>query len=274
MSETWDYLSQVTIGQYSLIDSAFHRTDVRVRMLTISFVVVGLLAARLPLGLLVTLLLTLLLIFYTRMPLIYALRGLLPPLPFILILAGLQIFFNNYGDTGTIIYHANGFTFSLMDIWAGVALVVRFCALVLLFGLASFCISTTDLIKGLGALMRPLEWLHLPVRDFILIIQVTLRFIPLLALTAERIAKAQASRGADWGGKKGGLIAKAHRVVPILVPLFIQALHKAEVMALAMDSRGYRTTTKIPKLPYKKIQPGEVLAMGLSVGTMIIGILN
>ncbi len=273
MSETWDYLSQVTIGQYSPMNSAFHRLDVRVRMLTIFFLLVGLLAARLPLGLLVPLLVILILLFTARMPFKYALRGLLPPLPFILILAALQILFNNYGDTGTVIYHATWFTFSLTDIWAGLALVIRFCALVLLFGLASFCLSTTDLIKGLGALMRPLEWLRLPVRDFILIIQVTLRFIPLLALTAERIAKAQASRGADWGGKKGGLIARARRVVPILVPLFIQALRKAEVMALAMDSRGYRTTAKIPKLPYKKIQPGEILAVGLSVGAMVIGIL-
>ena len=274
MSETWDYLSQVTIGQYSPTDSAFHRLDVRIRMMTIFFGLVGLLAARFPLGLLVLLLFTLVLILVARMPLKYALRGLLPPLPFILILAALQFFFNNYGDAGGIIYQANWITLTYTDLWAGLALVIRFCALVLLFGLASFCLSTTDLLKGLGALLRPLEWLRLPVRDFILIIQVTLRFIPLLALTAERIAKAQASRGADWGGKKGGLIAKVRRVVPILVPLFIQALHKAEAMALAMDSRGYRTTAKIPKLPYKKIQPGEVLAVGFSLGAMVIGILN
>lgn len=274
MSETWDYLSQVTIGQYSPVASPFHRLDVRVRMLTVFFLLVALLAARFPIGLCIPLLAILLLIMAAHMPFRYALRGLIPPLPFILILAILQILFNNYGDTGTVFYRASWITFSLTDLWAGLALVVRFCALVLLFGLASFSLSTTDLIKGLGALMRPLEWLHLPVRDFILIIQVTLRFIPLLALTAERIAKAQASRGADWGGKKGGLIVRARRVLPILVPLFVQALHKAEVMALAMDSRGYRTTAKIPRLPYKKIQPGEILAVGMAVGVMLISILN
>lgn len=274
MSETWDYLSRVTIGQYSPTDSPFHRLDVRVRMMTIFFVLVGILAARFPLGLLVPLLYTLVLVLAARMPLGYSLRGLVPPLPFILILAVLQILFNNYGDTGMVIYHANWITLTFTDLWAASALAIRFSALVLLFGVASFCLSTTDMIKGLGALMRPLEWLRLPVRDFILVIQVTLRFIPLLALTAERIAKAQASRGADWGGKKGGLLARARRVAPLLVPLFVQALHKAEIMALAMDSRSYRSTAKIPRLPYTKIQPGEVLAVGLSVGVMLIGILN
>ena len=120
-------------------------------------------------------------------------------------------------------------------------------ALVLLFGLASFCLSTPDLIKGLGSLMRPLEWLHLPVRDFILILQVTLRFIPLLALTAERIAKAQASRGADWGGKRGGLVARVRRVVPILVPLFVNALRKAEIMAARAAQRA-RLLQRYPRV--------------------------
>ena len=273
MSETWDYLSKVTIGQYSPIDSAFRRLDVRARILTIFFLLVGLLAARQPLGLFIPLFIILTLLFTARMPFRYALRGLIPPLPFIVILAVLQILFNNYGDAGMVLYKVSWFTFSLTDVWAGLALVIRFCALVLLFGLASFCLSTPDLIKGLGSLMRPLEWLHLPVRDFILILQVTLRFIPLLALTAERIAKAQASRGADWGGKRGGLVARVRRVVPILVPLFVNALRKAEIMALAMDARGYRSTAKIQKLPYKKIQPGEVLAVGVSLGAMVIGML-
>jgi energy-coupling factor transport system permease protein len=270
MSETWDYLAQVTIGQYSPVASLFSRMDVRIRMLIILFLIISLLAARWPISLCLSLIFVLLLIMLAKMPIRYALRGLIPPLPFILILALLQIIFNNYGDVGLLIYKTGWITISLADIWSAVALVLRFCALVLLFGLASFSLSTTELIKGLGALMRPLEWLHLPVRDFILIIQVTLRFIPLLALSAERIAKAQAARGADWGGKKGGLIARARRVLPILVPLFVQALHKAETMALAMDSRGYRSTAKIPKLPYKKAQPGEVLAVVISIGAVII----
>jgi energy-coupling factor transport system permease protein len=241
----------VTIGQYSPVASLFSRMDVRIRMLIILFLIISLLAARWPISLCLSLIFVLLLIMLAKMPIRYALRGLIPPLPFILILALLQIIFNNYGDVGLLIYKTGWITISLADIWSAVALVLRFCALVLLFGLASFSLSTTELIKGLGALMRPLEWLHLPVRDFILIIQVTLRFIPLLALSAERIAKAR-------------------RVLPILVPLFVQALHKAETMALAMDSRGYRSTAKIPKLPYKKAQPGEVLAVVISIGAVII----
>lgn len=69
--------------------------------------------------------------------------------------------------------------------------------------------------------------------------QITLRFIPFMALTAERIVKAQASRGVDWSSKGGNLLKRARRILPLLVPLFVSSLGKAERMALAMDARGY-----------------------------------
>ena len=72
--------------------------------------------------------------------------------------------------------------------------------------------------------------------------QVTLRFIPFMALAAERIVKAQASRGVDWSAKGGNLIKRARRILPLLVPLFVSSLGKAERMALAMDARGYGST--------------------------------
>ena len=40
-----------------------------------------------------------------------------------------------------------------------------------------------------------------------MMVQVALRFLPLLAVTAERTAKAQASRGADWSPVKGNLVS-------------------------------------------------------------------
>jgi energy-coupling factor transport system permease protein len=73
----------------------------------------------------------------------------------------------------------------------------------------------------------------------IMMMQVALRFLPLLALTAERTAKAQASRGADWDTSKGGLFKSVRRVVPLILPLFLASLQKAENMSQAMDSRAY-----------------------------------
>ena len=60
-----------------------------------------------------------------------------------------------------------------------------------------------------------------------------------LAQATERIAKAQASRGAEWGTRKGGLLARTRQLIPLIVPLFMTSLQRAETMALAMDARAY-----------------------------------
>jgi energy-coupling factor transport system permease protein len=75
--------------------------------------------------------------------------------------------------------------------------------------------------------------------DLVMVLQVMLRFIPFLAQTAERIAKAQASRGAEWGVKTRGIWSRIRQVVPLIIPLFLISLRRSENMALAMDARAY-----------------------------------
>jgi energy-coupling factor transport system permease protein len=166
-------------------------------------------------------------------------RGLLAPMPFLLFLALLQVFLNGYPDSGPVFFHLGGIVVGLSDLGAAGMLMARFAALILTLSLASYTLSTGELTLGLGILLRPLERLHLPVYDFVMMVQVTLRFLPLLAQTAERIAKSQAARGADWDSKKGNLLARMRRIIPLLIPLFLASLRRSEQMALAMDARAY-----------------------------------
>ena len=69
---------------------------------------------------------------------------------------------------------------------------------------------------------------------------IALRFIPTLAEELERIMKAQVSRGADLG-QSGRLrfIRQARALLPLIVPLFVGALQRAEDLVLAMEARCY-----------------------------------
>ena len=49
--------------------------------------------------------------------------------------------------------------------------------------------------------------------------------------------KAQAARGAVFD--KGGLIARAKAIIPLLVPLFVSAFRRAGDLAMAMEARCY-----------------------------------
>jgi energy-coupling factor transport system permease protein len=72
-----------------------------------------------------------------------------------------------------------------------------------------------------------------------MIIQITLRYIPLVAQIAEKTAKAQAARGGDWEQRGFNPIRQAKMILPLFIPIFVISLRRAETMAIAMESRGF-----------------------------------
>ena len=230
----------VTIGQHLPTGSIIHRLDPRTRLVSGALLVIAITFAPGLIGLGLAVAAVLGALRLARIPLPYALEGLGPPLPFIIILAILQLFLASQGESA--VWFAWGpVQFTGAGIEQAALLVLRFMALVLTISLLSFCTATTEIVRGLSALLSPLGRLGLPVHDFILMVQVTLRFLPLLAREAERIAKSQAARGADWGTGRGGLLRRTRQVLPLLIPLFLTSLRRAENLAVAMEARGYGT---------------------------------
>lgn len=235
----FEFLRYVTVGQYLATGSPLHRLDPRTRLVGSALLLIAVTAAPHLAGLGLALGATLGALLVARIPLRYALRGLLPPLPFIGFLALLQIIVGPRTEAAPALLALGPLRISGADLLAGAMLLARFVALILLISLQSAIISTSELVHGLQALLKPLTAVGLPTHDVVLMAQVTLRFLPLLALEAERIAKAQASRGADWGAGKAGLLRRVRQTLPLLVPLFLNSLQRAEALALAMEARGY-----------------------------------
>ena len=80
---------------------------------------------------------------------------------------------------------------------------------------------------------------------------IALRFIPTLLEEADKIMKAQLSRGADL--ESGNIIKRAKSMIPILVPLFVSAFRRADELGDAMDARCYsgsKVRTKYKKLTF------------------------
>lgn len=263
--DNFEFLRSINIGQYLPINSIIHRLDPRARLLGSAALFLAVVLATHPAGLVLGLLVFLFGLVLARIPLRFALNGLVPPLPFLLILAGLQLLINPYPDSLPIYFRIGSLAISGADLWAAAALLLRFTGLILGLSLVSYSLSTSEMMVGLSALLRPLNRLGLPMHDLVMMIQVTLRFLPLLAQAMERIAKAQASRGADWGSGRGSLIKRLRRVVPLLVPLFLVSLRRAEQMALAMDARGYGVTTERSSMIEMHFGWRDGLALGIAV---------
>ncbi len=261
----FEFLRSIPFGQYLPTASPLHQLDPRARILAYTALILALTFSVHIEGVALGLAVALIGLWLGRIPLRYALRGLVTPLPFLLILAVMQVFLHTGPAGETALFTVWLVKITPSDLMAGAILMVRFTGLILTIGLATYTISNSEMTQGLNVLFRPLAGIGIPAQDLVMMAQVTLRFLPMLAQSAERIAKAQASRGADWDSRKGNLLARMRQVTPVIVPLFLSSLHRAENMALAMDARAYGSAPERTSLVALRFGWSDALLLGFAL---------
>jgi energy-coupling factor transport system permease protein len=244
MSSRFEFLGSTAIGQYIPRQSWIHRCDPRARLLAYLALFVGVVFTRDFVGLVIGL--GCVLVFYqlAQIPLKPALKGIKRALPFLLILALLQILLGGRTDTDLIITNIFGFGVTQRSVFNASMLLARFSVLIVLINGFVMTLSTAQITAALFYLLKPAEAVRFPVNDLLMVVQITMRYLPLIAQTAEKIAKAQAARGGDWEQRGFNPIRQAKRVLPLIVPLIVHSLKRAETMALAMESRGFNAGEK------------------------------
>ena len=238
MSE-FDFLARIPLGQYVSTGSVLHRLDPRAKSIHLPRAHPRTHFRSVPYWVGHWSRFSMLLTFLSKINLKFALKSVLIPLPFLLLFAVIQVFFYSSKNDPQLLFSIWFLRITVTGLLAGGILLLRFVALILALSLATFCTSTSEFIQGTSRLLSPLNKIKIQTMDLVMVLQITLRFVPLLAQTAERIAKAQASRGAEWGGKTKGLINRIKQILPLIIPLFVISLRRSESLALAMDARAY-----------------------------------
>ncbi len=261
----FEVLRFLSFGRYVPTGSALHRLDPRVRLIGVVLFILALMLCSYPLTTLLGLGLAFGLIGVARIPAGYALRGLRPLLPLFAFVLALQILFYPHAAAiaagGAEVWRWGPFLVSAAGLLDTAAILLRMTAIVLFLTLLTGIADTTDLVHAVEGILRPFQRLHLPAHELALILAITMRFIPLLGQEMERLMKAQAARGGDFGRGRG--LTRVRRMMPLLIPLFLAALRRAEELALAMEARGYvggRGRTYLVRL---RMRPADFLALSL-----------
>ena len=134
----------------------------------------------------------------------------------------------------------------------GLFFFIRIILIVILSTLLTISTSTTDINLGLEWILHPLSYIKIPVAEIAMMFSLTLRFIPTLLIEANKIMRAQASRGIDFN--EGNIFDKVKQIVTLLIPMFFISITRAEDMANAMEARGYvigAERTNIDELKFK-----------------------
>ena len=129
----------------------------------------------------------------------------------------------------------------------------------------TYTTSPISLTDGLETRLDPLKKLRLPVHELAMMMSIALRFIPTLIEETDKIMSAQKARGADFDS--GNLLQRARALVPILVPLFINAFRRADELATAMECRCYHGGKGRTKMKQLKMHRADLFTflIGLAV---------
>ena len=245
--DDFEFLRDVTLGQYLPGSSVTHRMDPRAKLVALVLLVWAITSVTTYLGNVVLVLSVLGLIVFSGLPLGYVLRGIRPVLPVLAVFFVFQLLFaGNYDPTGSrLLWRWETpfwltFTITEASLRLSIVSIARLFSLLMVTSVLTFTTTTTGLTHGVELLLQPLRPLRVPAHEFAMILAIALRFVPTLAEELERIMKAQASRGADLG-RRGRLrfLQQTRQLVPIVVPLFVGTFRRAEDLILAMEARCY-----------------------------------
>jgi len=242
--DEFDISRNITIGQYLALGSFIHKMDPRIKLVCFALLVAVITFSSSITANAILLLAVFALIPFSRIPIRYALSGLKPAIPIVLLLAVLQILFYTSAFTGRpdciSFFRWGPIDSNTCGVQLAIVSAARFIELLVLTSLLTFSTTVTELTLGTEQLLAPLQRFRFPAHELAVTLTIALRFVPTLAEELERIMKAQVSRGADLG-QRGRLrfVQQTRALLPIVVPLFLSALRRAEELILAMEARCY-----------------------------------
>lgn len=241
-----ELLRHVTLGQFVPGNSFVHRLDPRAKLgvLTVGMAVTFSCQHLVPL--IVLGLITVSMASSASLSVFYLLAGLRSISLLIVATFLFNVFFIHGGhpifDVGDFAVTSDGLHIALLLSGR----LVLLCLMTSLFTLTTSPIRLTD---ALESVLSPLRSVGVRTAELSMMVSIALRFIPTLVDTTEKIMKAQLSRGARFD--EGNVVSRTRGMVPVLVPLFVQAFHAADTLAEAMEARCYRggeTRTRLVEL--------------------------
>ena len=146
--------------------------------------------------------------------------------------------------------------------------------IILLVAGASMLTLTTSpiaLTDGIEKLLAPLKIFRFPAHELAMMMTIALRFVPTLMEESDKIRNAQMSRGADF--ESGNIFKRVKSMIPILIPLFVSSVRKADELAIAMESRCYHGgegRTRMKQLKFRKEDLFAILITLLFIASLIV----
>jgi energy-coupling factor transport system permease protein len=166
----------------------------------------------------------------------------------------------------------------LIDLWVisvsreglhiGIVTIARIFVLYFCSILLTRTTTPAQLTAAIEALLFPMVRIGIPINKFATLINVSLRFIPVIIEEAETITCAQKARGAPFNSKS--LIKKFKAIFSVLIPVLASSLQRAADIAIAMESRCYTGEINHNRIKGLSFGKSDIIALGLISTSIVI----
>ncbi len=242
--------TDISLGHYYSCDSFIHKLDPRTKIISILVLMIGLLFSFQPVVLIGYGLFFTFVIYLSKLPWSLVLKNLRPFIWLFILTLLIHVLWTSGDKIITIPYLNIGISHE--GLLLGIVYSLRLLLLIIIAAVLTLTTSPIELTDALEKLFYPLKRFRIPTHEIVMMLTLSLRFIPTLMEEAQRIKNAQISRGVSF---EGNIVNRMKNIIPLILPLFISAFKRADDLALAMDSRCYtggNNRTCFKKLQFEK----------------------
>lgn len=225
----------IILGQYVPGNSAVHRLDPRSKIILTTLLVVLVFLVKGWWGFLAFYALVAALVLTAGIPFGFLLRGMQPMFSFALMTFVFQLLFE--GRPGRLLWGWHFVHITDAALLQAVFGSLRLVLVILVVLLMTLTTSPVELSEGVERLLRPAGRLGLNSYELALVASGALRFVPTLLEQADKVKRAQMARGVDF--EAGNLLVRAKKMLPLLAPLLLNAVRRADDLGMAMEARCY-----------------------------------
>lgn len=261
-------LRDITLGQFFPGNSIVHRIDPRTKVLIMLALIASIFCIKNFYGYLIFGLFIFSVIFISRVPFKFVLKGLRPIILFIAFTA----IFNLFLTDGRVLWSYGFLKITYEGVYLALFMVLRLVLLIIGTSILTLTTSPIALTDAIERLLSPFKKIGVPAHELAMMMTIALRFIPTLIDETDKIIKAQSARGVDF--ESGNIVRRAKAMIPILIPLFIGAFRRADELATAMECRCYRGGDNRTRLKQIKMTKNDFFAWIFVVVFFTIGFLS
>lgn len=263
-------LKDITFGQYYESNSVIHRLDPRMKIILMIAVIVFIFLSGNVFSLLFSALFVFGAAFISGVPFKMYLKNMKAILPVLIFTAIINLF---YGDGGKVLLSFWSVEITTSGIYRSFFMAMRILLLIFISSALTYTTTPNDLTDAIESLLSPLKYIGLKsaVHTLAMMMTIALRFIPTLIEEAEKIMNAQKARGADL--ESGGLVDRVKALIPILIPLLVSSVRRADELAKAMECRCYNGgegKTRMKQMALKSSDFTALITVLLMCGVIIL----